>query len=372
MTRRILVVDDRLPIPERDGASVRMIHLLGLLQDLAWTVTFAAHERHVGDWDVRLRVRDVEVLPEALPVASHLAEAGDRYDAVILSRPGVADDLLEPVRRHAPAALLIYDTLDLHFLREFRLARHHRNLPALRHALERKRQELDLVGAADRTFVVSSAERGMLADLCPGATVDVVSNIHDPRPSTTPFENRDGVAFIGTYTHPPNPDAAKWILDEIWPRVRALEPGLTLFVIGGSAPDWLRARDGEPGVRIVGHVPDLGPWHERARLSIAPLRFGSGVKGKVLDSLARGLPVVGTTLAFEGIPVVSGQDGLVADDPDELAAAVVRVHGDARLWDRLSANGLRLVERGFSSAVARAALERALQGARHGQVRLNA
>ena len=109
-----------------------------------------------------------------------------------------------------------------------------------------------------------------------------------------------------------------------------------------------------PGVRIHGHVPDLQPLLDGARVSIAPLRYGAGVKGKVNQAMAHGLPVVATTAAVEGMHLRDGEDVLVADDAAGFADAVLRLHDDEALWSRLSANGRDNVARHFSLDAARA------------------
>ena len=132
-------------------------------------------------------------------------------------------------------------------------------------------------------------------------------------------------------------------------------PGVAVTVIGGYPPPWLRQR-AAPDFVVTGQVPDVGPYLDRCRLTVAPLRYGAGVKGKVLLSMAHGVPVVASSIAVEGIPVAHGCDALVADDPAGFAAAVAALYRDGALWGRLSENGLRLVGEHFSPAAARAAL----------------
>ena len=109
--------------------------------------------------------------------------------------------------------------------------------------------------------------------------------------------------------------------------------------------------------RVLGYVPDVTPYLERCRLSIVPLRYGAGVKGKINMSMSHGLPVVSTAIGCEGMFLTDGRDVLVADDPDAFADAVCRLYGDEELWERLSAAGLENVVEHFSIEAARQALE---------------
>ena len=333
----ILVVTDRPPAPDRDEGSVRLNRMLGALAALGLEVTLVVSSPEVDEC---------------------LEREGRRYAAVLLSRPDVAAAHFDAVRRHAPQALLVYDTVDLHFVREYRGARLLGSRPALERALARKTQELALVGAADRTLVVSDAEREVLEAVCPDASVHVVSNIHDAPGSQRPFELRSGVLFVGGFAHAPNADAVGFLVDEIWPVVREAAPELRLTLVGAGVPAALAG----DGVHVAGAVPQVEPYLDACRVSIAPLRFGAGVKGKVLASLGRGVPVVGSTVAFEGIPAADGREVLFAEDAAAAADAVLRLHGDPQLWQRLSDAGTALVAEHFSPAAAEAALAKVLRG----------
>ena len=111
--------------------------------------------------------------------------------------------------------------------------------------------------------------------------VEVVSNIHDVHGAGPPRAERDGLLFVGSYRHPPNLDAARWLVEEILPRVRARLPDVELHLVGGDAPPEVEAYGERDGVRFHGYVPDLLPLLRGARIGVAPLRYGAGVKGKV-------------------------------------------------------------------------------------------
>jgi glycosyltransferase involved in cell wall biosynthesis len=133
-------------------------------------------------------------------------------------------------------------------------------------------------------------------------------------------------------------------------------PDLHCHVIGADPPADIRTLAG-PGLTLHGHVPDVAPFFNGCRLSVAPLRYGAGVKGKVNQSLAYGMPVVVTTPAAEGMYLMDGESALIADEPAEFAAAIVRLYKDRALWERLSAAGLAVMEAHFSFAAARRAIQ---------------
>jgi GT2 family glycosyltransferase len=362
--RRAFIVDVYMLTPDRESGSLRMVNLFAILQELGYKVTFAATnleapEPYVSD----LQMRGVEVLyrPYVKSIERHLKANGAIYELVILSRADSAAKVMSAARRHCLNARIVYDTVDLHFLRERRLAELTGDKATRAVAERRRREELGYIAQADTTLVVSGFERDLLALEAPGADVRVVSNIHRIFGNRRPFAERRDLFFIGAFAHPPNTDAVLWFCREIFPLVLSEEPTLRFSVIGAAPPAQVRALASD-SVRILGHVADVAPFFDGCRLSVAPLRYGAGVKGKVNQSLAYGLPVVATTQAAEGMFLVDGESVLLADDPRAFAAAVLRIYRDPVLWERLSKGGLAVMERYFSFEAARLALTDLVEG----------
>jgi glycosyltransferase involved in cell wall biosynthesis len=183
----------------------------------------------------------------------------------------------------------------------------------------------------------------------------LLSTIHEPIADVPPWQARRGLLFIGGFQHPPNVDAMLWYAREILPHVRRLLQGVKTYVVGSRVPASVRSLAAED-FAILGHVPDIDPYLAGCRVSIAPLRYGAGVKGKINSAMSYGLPVVATTPSVEGMHLAHGRDVLVADEPEAFAAAIARLYEDRVLWERLSAAGRENVERHFSRAVARESL----------------
>ncbi|MBQ6644479.1 MAG: glycosyltransferase [Saccharopolyspora sp.] len=359
----VLVKDHQVPRPDFDSGSVRIRRMLAQLVELGARVVFfpgnhARLEPYTGD----LQQLGVTVLPAPELQQAFLAEAGAEISLALLSRPQVAWSLVEQLRTDAPQALIAYDTVDVHFLRLQRQAAlaAEQAEPELAKSLRRKalasrEMELGLTRACDVTLVVSEAEQELLAELVPDADVRVLSNVHDVRAEPAhPWGRRD-VLFVGSFDHPPNRDAALWAAREIMPLVREQCPDAVLHVVGSNPTEDVLALAGD-GVQVHGWVPDLRARYDGARVTLAPLRFGAGVKGKVGESAGFGVPVAGTTLALEGMHLEPERDVLVADDAPGLAAAVVRLLTDDATWSRLSAAGMAGVSAQFGPAVSAAAL----------------
>ena len=360
----ILVVDATTPEPSRDSGSLRLVALFKLLHDMGWRTSFLPDDGHADETHVdTLGVLGVQVLrrPWVRDASAWLARHGSDLDAVMLCRSSIADQYLAMMRRHAPQAQVVFDTVDLHFLREQRAADLSGNTALARQAEASRRRELALVAASDVTFVVSPVERELLAAEAPGSRVELLSNVHAVYGRKGAFDARKDLVFIGGYNHPPNADAMRWMVQEILPRIRDKLPEVTLHILGDVPAEARRVLDA-PGVALHGRVDDLAPWMNRCRMSVAPLRYGAGVKGKVNMAMSHGLPVVATPIATEGMHLVDGEDVLVAENADAFADAVLRLHDDPELWLKLSDGGLANVRRYFSFAAARATLEHVLQG----------
>ncbi len=356
---RILVIDSYTPTPDRDSGSLRLIELMRLLVGENCAVAFFSQSAtHADGYTEALQAFGIEACwrPWMRSIPAWLRQHGPHLDAIIVSRHYVLSPLLPLLRKLAPQAQIVFDTVDLHFLREQRESDQSAS-EATRLKAERTRAtELRLMSEADRTWVVSAVERDLLATLAPAIKVDVVSNIHRVTDNSPGFGERHGLLFVGSFRHPPNVDAVCWLVDEILPLVLRELPMVRVSLVGADAPPSVLALQDRPGVDMLGQVADLDTLLDRTRISLAPLRFGAGIKGKINQSLARGLPVVATPGAVEGMFLQDGEGALSAESASDFADAIVRLYGDPDLWQRLRCSGLENTLRHFSREAAQAQL----------------
>ncbi|MBN6152414.1 glycosyltransferase [Xanthomonas sp. AmX2] len=356
--RQVLIIDEALPQPDRDSASLRQLNLIRLLLDEGAHVVFVPSGReHASRHSEALQRLGVEVwyAPYLKSLAQWLREHGARFHAVLLVRHHVASECLPLLAEFAPQARRLFDTVDLHYLRERRGAELAGDARLLREAERTRAREHAVMAQVDVTVLVSAAEREQLQREAPQIRTALVSNLHELAGPGLPWAQRRDLVFVGGFRHPPNVDAMRWFLQDVFPMLSQRLPGIRLHCIGAHAPeDLLRLGAALPGVELHGHVPDIAPYMDGARLAIAPLRFGAGVKGKVNLSMAHGQPVVATSCAVEGMHLRDGHDVLVADDAAQFAAAVVRAYQDEALWNTLAHNGLRNIATHFSLDAARA------------------
>lgn len=360
--RQVLILDEEVPQPDRDSASLRQYNLIRMLVDGGAHVVFVPTRReHAGAPTEALQQLGVEVwyAPFLQGIGAWLRAHGPRFAVVMMVRHHVASECLPLLRTYAPQARTVFDTVDLHYLRERRGAELAGNAGLLRDAERTRVRELAVMAATDITVLVSAAEREQLRIDAPGVTVELISNLHEVAAGGEAWANRHDLVFVGGFRHPPNVDAMQWFIGEVFARIRAQLPDVRFHCIGAEVPEALRALAAtQPGVEIHGFVPVVTPYMDQVRIAVAPLRFGAGVKGKINLSMAHGQPVVATTCAVEGMHLQDGQDVLVADEAEAFAAAVVRLYQDPVLWQRLSSAGRRNVADHFSLDAARDTVQR--------------
>lgn len=357
--RRLLLVDVSTPRPDRDSGSVRAFNLMRLLVDAGHAVTFVPDDRrHAGTYTHALEAIGVQVLHDAPAYPRLLRDTA--CDAVIISRYHLAEFLTPLIRQCQPRARIVLDTVDLHHLREAREAGLRGDRTLARLARITRRRELTAIAAADQVWVVSPHEARLLDAEAPGSAVAVIANVHALAPCGGPHSTRRDLLFVGGGQHPPNLDAVRWLARDILPQVRRSLPDCQVHLVGDGLAHALDGAAPTDGLVFHGHVPDLAPLLAGCLAGLAPLRFGAGVKGKVNQYMAAGLPVVSTHCGAEGMALQDGTHALLHDDADGFAAAIVALHHDPARWARLAAAGQDNLHRHFSFQAAQTALDAAL------------
>ncbi len=270
------------------------------------------------------------------------------YPLAILSRYQTARTFLPLIRAFSPETKIVLDTVDVHFLREQRRANLYGAVQMHKHASETKESELETCGKSDALIAVTEEDAAVLREeLGAEKPVWVIPNIHPVEKAPVPFHERRDLVFVGNFAHPPNSDAMYYFCGQILPLIQKKLPDIYLYIVGGNSRPVLQNLLSDR-VILTGYVPSTKPFLHHCRLSVNPLRYGAGMKGKIGEAMAHGLPLVTTTIGAEGFHMEPGIHALVADTPEQFAEAVIQAYTDEALWTKLSENGLRMIEECYS------------------------
>lgn len=350
--RRIVVVDEHLPMPDRDGGSARMRAILDLLCANGWAPAFVPLDERMIEPYASALLRD------GIAVARGVREAERSVreaETVWISRPEAARRWMARAREINPGARIVYDTVDVHHVRE---ARRDAVLGTAGAVEATRAMERAAIAAADVVVAVSGVEAALLAG--EAQDVVVVPTPYAPVEDPPGRASRSGMLFVGSFDHAPNVDAVDWLAREILPHLA----GYRVAVVGSNPPPAVRRLHGGD-VEVRGYVPDLDATLRAARVALAPLRYGAGLKAKVVQALAYGLPVIATSVAAEGFDGAALEAMHVEDDPVAFARAAATVYEDEARWERMAA-AARAAARDYAPSAALEAVLRAVDGSAAG------
>ncbi len=341
----ILYIDAETPEPDKDAGSVNSVYAMRILVEQGYRVHFVpgSNFAYWGKATQDLQALGIECVyhPFYSNLDMFIDDRGDMFDYAIVSRAESADLFLDKIKERLPSAKTIYNTVDMHFLRMQRRAETTGDAEVAAAADVMRERELSYIEKADATIILSSVEEEVLLDLgVPAEKLWLVPLIRPHSERLVEYDTTEDMLFIGGYKHPPNVDAVDWMMEKIWPHIETALPGVNLRICGSSMPERFQAYASD-SVIIQGFVPDLDTLLSKTRLTLAPLRFGAGLKGKVASSIGVGVPVVGTSIAFEGM----AEEGLAEvilkeDDPKAFAELAVKAYMDQEIWTGISYAGV--------------------------------
>lgn len=372
--RNILVIDGYPPAYDRSSGGRRMFEMLKRLRELGHSVSFLASMGIESKYVLQLSrygipsfggdpnhplFKDIDYFTAHRPSLQNLLVNGG-YDTVIVSPWTMGEWVLSDIRGSAPYVKIILDTCDVHFIRL------ERELEILETSADEvaqlKNRELDVYRQCDALICVSEPDSQVLARYLPDARIFTIPNCHQLENLGPDFDSRQGLLFVGNFTHPPNIDALRWFKNSIMNCLNLNNPDYWLTVVGND-PKGIARAESALGVKVVGAVDELDSYYHKARIAIAPLRYGAGMKGKVGEALSYGIPLVASSIAVEGMHLTSKENVIIADSPEEFVCAIKDLVGNESLWLHLREVGRDHLETYFGPAKMRDSVDIAIEGA---------
>lgn len=340
---QFIIFDQIIPAPDQDSGSVRMTMILKALSKLGRLAFVPMNPSVSPGYKGFLEQDGIEII---YPMEYLERIKSDNFQLAILSRADVANKVLPEIREVNKDIRVIFDTVDVHFLRFEREYNLTGDEKIKNKAAHYKEIETQLARLSDAVWCITSKDKKVLSEAVPEVKIQVIPNIHLLQERGKKFDEREGLLFIGGFAHPPNKDAIHYFMKQIYPIIQETIPEVKFYVVGSRMPEEILAYSDEKVV-VLGFVKDVDHLFHGCRVMIAPLRYGAGMKGKVGQALSYGLPVVTTSIGSEGMGLMHGHNVMIADDPVSFAEAVLKVYRDRDLWQQLSDEGYRHIQRHF-------------------------
>jgi O-antigen biosynthesis protein len=335
---KILAISPWVPRPDQTSGDRRFFALLEMMAT-SHEVDLAVIADDVTDASRQYRGRCEEIGVRVLLPSANGVEPSLRarvYDAFFCEYWHAAEAVIPILRGTQPWAHVVTDSVDVHFLREEAWAAAGGiNAATVR---ENRQREMAAYEKSDVVVVVTEEDSRALQSAGYEGPIVLLPNVVPVRPRPSMKRNND-LLFVGGFRHAPNVNGLLWFIREIFPLVRLQIPDARLRVVGSEATAEITALASTPGIEVLGFVPDTGPCLDQAAVSVAPLLFGAGMKGKVCEAMAAGLPVVATTIGCQGLNVASGDHCLVADEGPVFAENVVRLLANPELGEQIGRRG---------------------------------
>ncbi|WDE05645.1 glycosyltransferase [Thalassomonas viridans] len=345
--KHVLIIGYVWPEPNSSAAGSRMMQLIAFFKSQQWAVTFASpaqRTEHMADLaaigvdsrDISLNCQSFDAYIESL-----------QPDIVMFDRFMMEEQFGWRVRQQCPQALTILDTEDLQFLRHARhqAAKGQREVQAQDYHSDLAKREVAAIFRCDLSLMISREEIELLTrryqvdsrllHYSPFMLERAVLSQLNPG-----YEQRQGFISIGNFRHAPNWDAVLWLKQQVWPLIRKALPQAQLFVYGAYPPPKATAlHDVKSGFLVKGWVDDAIAAMQSARVCLAPLRFGAGLKGKLAEAMICNTPSVTTDIGAEGMQTDQAWGGAIANDAEAIAQAAVALYQQPGLWQESSIRG---------------------------------
>lgn len=358
-TQQLLILGFVWPEPNSSGAGTRMLQLLCLFQEQGWQLTFACAAAD-GDFLFDVRTLGIDKVAISLNDASFDTFIRTLNPSMVLfDRFVVEEQFGWRVAEHCPNALRVMDTVDLHCLRLARqkAVREQREFKAEDLFSDTAKREIASILRCDISLLISETEKELLET---HFKIDprllyylpfLVAPLSEETVSNWPeFEARTDFIFIGNFLHEPNWDAVQFLKESVWPLVRKALPGVCLRIYGAYASQKvLQLHQPEQRFHIMGRAASAEAVVKNARIVLAPLRFGAGAKGKLIEAMQCGTPSVTTTIGAESMQGTLEWNGSIADGAGEIAQAAIQLYQDETLWRKAQQNGIKIVNERYST-----------------------
>ncbi|MCH2223141.1 MAG: glycosyltransferase family 4 protein [Crocinitomicaceae bacterium] len=349
----ILIVGKVWPEPNSSAAGMRMMQLIEFFIGRGNDVTFVSTAKH-SEFQEDLSAYDLTYDFVSLNDSSFNKLVEEKNPkAVIFDRFMTEEQFGWRVMESCPKALRILNTEDLHFLRD---ARHRAvkkgvEIDLINYRSEMQLREIAAIYRSDISLMISDYEVELLHSIygLPKEKLLHVPLFDEKIIDQVGFDDRADFMFIGNYRHEPNWDAVRYLKSTIWPLIRKKLPKASLKIYGAYCSEKVYQLTNErERFMVIGRAEDAKEVTKKARVSLAPIRFGAGIKGKLIEAMCCGTPSVTTSVGAEGMILEGLWGGFVTDEPESFAERAIELYREESTWIKAQKQGFELLEKRFS------------------------
>ena len=361
--KRIMMFDMTTPTPDRDAGSYAAMQEIRLLRSFGFDITFVPLDlQYKIKYTSQLQALGVKVLyqPFYRQIGDIILQKMSSISGVYVTRYNVAAQFIDILKSSFPHIPIIFNNADLHFLREIRTALSNNSKTDLEQALVTRNNELEVINKVDAVLSYTETERAVITShVLESKKLFKCPWILQQKPKGQKFSDRKGIAFLGGFKHLPNVQAVDFFVNQVMPMLKNEAPDIKFYIYGADMPDRF-AQYQSDNIELVGFVENLEQVFHYCRIFIAPLLAGAGIKGKVLEAMAFGVPCVLSQIAAEGTGLTHGLTSMIADKPEEWVTCIRSLYNDEQQWDRIVENQQILVENQYSFEHGKSAMKHVL------------
>ena len=346
----VLIIGFVWPEPNSSAAGTRMLQLIGLFQQQGWKITFAST---AADSEFMFDVTSIGVQKVSIELNNSSFDVFVKAlnpTVVLFDRFMTEEQFGWRVAEGCPNAMRVLDTEDLHSLRQARqrAVKEKRSFTKADLYSDIAKREMASIFRCDLSLIISEFEMDLLRDVFKVDVnllyylpflVDEIDESNWPK-----FDERKDFIFIGNFLHEPNWHTVQYLKTQIWPRINQLLPQVSMKIYGAyPSQKVLQLHQPNERFHIMGRAENAADVVRKARVVLAPIQFGAGAKGKLLEAMQCGTPNVTTNIGAESMAGNLAWNGMIADDPDEIAHAAVQLYSNQGLWEQMQQNGISIV-----------------------------
>ena len=363
MREKLLFIAPTVPLFDRNAGDLRLFTILKILSssyDLTYLAKDYVYDESIDNNFYISSLSDFGITVYTGNYSLNKIFRSNKFKVAFLEFYHIAELYLQKIKLLQPSCPVVVDSVDVHYMRLQRKCEITNDINDIAEMEETKKRELAIYSQADITITVTEEDAKCLIKENKNITVRILPTVHRLIYSTSD-RNENQIVFVGGFSHEPNIDAAVYFCEDILPKIRKVIPKARFIIVGSNPPQQIINLVNN-FITVTGYVPSTTPYLQKSRISVAPLRYGAGMKGKIGEAMAHGLPVVTTSIGAEGMGLTDRENIIVADSPETFSNAVVELMLDNSLYNKIQKNAMEHIAKNFTPEIIGMKIEQIVAG----------